>query len=231
MRVITRLLLLICAVCLGAAASAEPFGHPSFGRFRPDMSVAQAMAAAPDLQWRTYPARSRTRIGGASAPAALEFAGGLWDLEVGDLFGMSDPSLPGLYDVYKFNMKRTQPVSRPAECFAQLNGIIATLEPLYGAFGGHPAFPHGDNMLYGSVYGPFAVRSVGARSRVRDYGAEHGMQPWTTFAEVDEASGVNVLVKADYFIDSRACDLRVDISHSPERAARAAKARAKYASR
>lgn len=206
------------------SASADPFKHYAFGRLTPGMTPEDATRAAPELAWR-HP----NNASGVSAANAIAFLGRSWDLEVGDVYGFTaDPSRPLLYNAYRFNMETNAPTNGPRACFAMLDPVVAALEPAYGAFGRHPAFAYADNTLYGAPYGRFRLRDVGAGSQVRDYGAGEGLQDWTTFAEFDEASGQHAMIKATYFFDDHSCDLRIDISGSPERAARAAQSRAKY---
>lgn len=213
------------ALALGLFSSVAladgPFRHFVFGRFTPDMSPEAAMAAAPDAGWR--PADG---MHGLTAIGAIDFLGMSWNLEVGQ--SAVAASIPSLKDRYAFDMTTSAPANGPAECLAMLGQIVVALEPSYGAFGRHPAFAHADNTLYGAPWGRFRLRDITERSRARDYGAGEGLQDWTTFAEFDEATGQHAMAKATYFFDTRSCDLRINISESPERARRAAQSRAKY---
>lgn len=216
----------VAALC--GAAWAQP-AHLAFGAFRPDMSPADAIAAAPNLGWEIVRSRDGARVIGASAENALRFADGDWTVKVGDVFGMDFPPTSANYDAYSFDITRTQRVAAPRDCLALTEQLIVALQPTYGDFGQHPAFAHADNTLYAAPLGPFRIAPIASGSKIRDYGLRDGMQDWTTFAEIDERAGVHVMVKGAFFAAGRSCDLRVDIAMSPERAARAAASRAKYA--
>lgn len=215
----------LIAFCLGAWATlsaADQTIVAAFGPLRPLMSVEEAMAAAPDLRWQTFADTETGALVGAQAEG-FQFNGVAWEVTIGDRFN----SPPIIRDDHSLDLQRTFPAANARACRAAIDEIVRLLEPMYGAFGQHPALRSGRNSLYGAPWGSFRMTDVGQSSRMRDYGMQDGLQIFTTFAEIDEANGRAVMIGATFYRETGDCELRIHDFQDRDRARRAAESRAR----
>jgi hypothetical protein len=209
-------------VFLTAAAAAAAQPNVLYGPFAPNVSLSDAMAAQPDMGWRTIRDRKTDKVVKAVAERPLQFAGVNWRLTLGDSVGVG-----ALAYVYNFDLRSELNSGSVDACLLQFSQLISTLEGMYGAFGQHPAFAQDGQGVSAPLYldlEPFNVRRVGDRSVLRDYGDGN----YTTFFEVDEATGEAVRAEATYFPVDRACSLRIHAFQDKDRIRRAQASRAKY---
>jgi hypothetical protein len=155
------------------------------------------------------------------ADRPLRFADLNWRLSLGD-----SVAARSLANVYSFDLRSELSAESVGACLLQFSHVISTLEGMYGAFGQHPAFSQDGKGVSAPLYRSeaFETRPVGDRSVLRDYGDGN----YTTFFEVDEATGEAVRAEATYFPADRACSLRIHAFQDKERIRRAQASRAIY---
>jgi hypothetical protein len=206
-------------VFLAATAEAQP--KVVYGPFAPNVSISDAVAAQPDMGWRTIRHRKTNEVVKAVAEHPLQFAGIGWRLTLGEFVGVG----PLAYD-YNFDLRSELAAESVDACLQQFFPVIRTLEGMYGAFGQHPAFAQDGKGVGAPLYRSeaFETRRFGDGSVLRDYGDGD----YTTFFEVDEGAGEAVMAEATYFPTGRACSLRIKAFQDKDRIHRAQASRARY---
>ena len=222
--VIRRALTLVWAAALQfvfLAATAEAQPKVLYGPFAPNVSISDAVAAQPSMGWRTIRHRKTNEVVQVVADRPLRFADLNWRLSLGDSVGVG-----ALAYVYSFDLRSELAAESVGACLVQFSHVISTLEGMYGAFGQHPAFARDGKGVSAPLYldlEPFNIRRIGDRSVLRDYGDGN----YTTFFEVDEATGEVVRAEATYFPADRACSLRIHAFQDKDRIRRAQASRAR----
>lgn len=199
----------VLALAVAGRTWAEPPG--TFGALRPGMNAQQAIAAAPSLPWNQVRSETGALIG-ASSEGAVLWDGARWSVEIGDQSGL------GMQQAFLFDLRRGDYVANPDACQDLVRRTIASLEPVYGRFGRHPAFPRADSALYGG--GQFVLRETAGGSRFRVYAFSDGQQNFSSFNEIDQSRGGYVMTTGAFFADYGVCELRIKITQSGERVAR-----------
>jgi len=209
-------------VCLAATAQAQP--EVLYGPFAPNVSISDAVAAQPDMGWRTARHRTTNKVVSAVAERPLQFAGIDWQLTLGGSASVGAPAY-----VYSFDLRSELGAESVGACLLRFSHVISTLEGMYGPFGQHPAFSQDGKGVSAPLYrsDAFETRRVGDRSVLRDYGDGD----YVTFFEVDEGTGEAVMTEATYFSAGRACSLRINAFQDEGRIHRAQASRARYEER
>jgi len=215
--------LLLAALLLASPSRAAHPPTAMLGPIRPDAAVATTMRETPQFHWRPILSRTGGVLVGAVSDGPLQFAGLAWTIGIGDRFGF-DPGAAGAAYDYEVDMRADVQDTSRRDCLKLLSRVVEALEPMYGPFGHHPAFPH-ESPLYGG--GEFRIRSVGEASVARD-NLDTYLTDFVTFAEIDESAGDSAMAKASFFSEGKACELRINVFRSPERAERARAARASF---
>lgn len=200
-------------VVLSGVAAAQPTVR--YGPFAPNVSISDAVAAQPDMGWQTIRNRATNKIVKVVAEHPLQFANLDWRLSLGEDVGGG----PLAY-VYSFDLRSKPAAESVRACRLQFSQVISTLEAMYGVFGRHPAFSRDNKGVSAPLYSDlraFKIRPVGDRSVLRDYG-DGG---YTTFLEVDEATGEAVMAEATFIPAHRACALRIHAFQDNDRIHRA----------
>jgi hypothetical protein len=206
-------------VFLAGSAHARP--KVMYGPFAPNVSISAAVAAQPDMGWRPIRHRQTNEVVKIVAERPLRFADVDWRLSLGESVGVGS-----LAYVYSFDLRSELGAESDSACLLQFSQVISTLEGMYGPFGQHPAFSQEGKGVSAPLYRsePFDTRPVGSGSVLRDYGDGN----YTTFFEVDEATGEAVRAEATYFSEERACSLRIHAFQDNDRIHRAQASRARY---
>ncbi len=210
-------------VFLAATAQAQP--KVLYGPFAPNVSIRDAIAAQPDMGWRTIRHRQTNKVVKAVAEHPLRFADVDWRLSLGDSVGVGS-----LAYVYSFDLRSELGAGGVGACLLRFSHVITTLEGMYGPFGQHPAFSQDGKGVSAPLYRSleaFKTRPIGDASVLRDYGDGN----YVTFFEVDEGTGQAVMAEATYFSADRACSLRVQAFQDHDRIHRAQASRAQYEKR
>ncbi|HEX4712339.1 hypothetical protein [Phenylobacterium sp.] len=212
-------------VFLTATATAQARPEVVYGPFAPNVSIGDAVAAQPGMGWRTIRHRKTNEVVQVVADRPLRFAELNWRLTLGD-----SVAARSLANAYSFDLRSELSAEGVGACLLQFSHVMSTLEGMYGAFGQHPAFSQDGKGVSAPLYQdlePFNVRRIGDRSVLRDYGDGN----YTTFFEVDEATGEAVSAEAKYFPADRACSLRIHAFQDKDRIRRAQASRARYEGR